>query len=486
MNTRPLTEDEISQILAAINNKLAADTMNVSNVQGRTISIIKDGQIKKSGGIFVSHNEASNVSYKGIYYSLDDFLNAINNFIGSTKKEQTSTFTKKGKVEVDKEVVDEALHEFSSLYISKKNNSKNNADFYTVSRSNENSDSIKKTGGLITNKESNVKEGQYIDSAAAMKILSSIKIPEEEEKAVIPIIPVPKEKEEDIPVIVSILDEKGKENKPVITPIPVKSTNEVVKGIEVPTKKEVEEALDRIPKKKSIITRFTKRKLEPTVKEKVKDYAKKITSALLITGITILLLHGRVGDYPFRKNKDLEPRKTRIERVEETYYEPRIEKKISTIEKVKPSLRIGDIVEMKDGIRYDHNSQADDGGYGIIGQNPYRQEGEYTVDVIAILDGETNDIIGYTSGLGDSLDKLLERNNLTMDDVNSGKVKVRYNVSLGRQSNTYSEHAEESAGWVTYNQEDYEIVGNMGSYSQEALSEAEEFVDTQTKGGMSI
>ena len=216
MNTRPLTEDEISQILAAINNKLAADTMNVSNVQGRTISIIKDGQIKKSGGIFVSHNEASNVSYKGIYYSLDDFLNAINNFIGSTKKEQTSTFTKKGKVEVDKEVVDEALHEFSSLYISKKNNSKNNADFYTVSRSNENSDSIKNAGGLITNKESNVKEGQYIDSAAAMKILSSIRIPGEEEKAVIPIIPVPKEKEEDIPVIVSILDEKEKENKPVI------------------------------------------------------------------------------------------------------------------------------------------------------------------------------------------------------------------------------------------------------------------------------
>lgn len=488
MNTRPLTEEEISKILAAVNDKLAADAMDVSNVQGRVISIIKDGQVKKSGGIFVSHSEATNVSYKGIYYSLDEFLDAINNFLGSVKKEQTSTFTKKGKVEIDKKVVDSALHEFSSLYIKKKDTMNNNAEFYNISRSNENSDSIKSTGGLITKQNSNVKEGQYIDSAAAMKILSSIEVPVEEEKAVIPIIPVPKEKEEDIPVIVSILDEKEKENKPVITPIPtrIKSTNEVIKGMEVPTKEEVEEALKRIPKKKSIISRFTKRKIEPSVKKKVDDYAKKITTALLITGLTVLLFGGRVNDLPFRKIKDQEPRKTRIERVNEIRYEPITEMKVASTEKIKPSLRIGDIVNMKDGVRYDHNSQADDGGYGVIGENPYRQEGEYTVDVIAILDSESNDIIGYTSGLGDSLEGLLERNNLTMADVDSGKVKVRYNVSLGRQSNSYADHYEESAGWVTYNQEDYEIVGNMGNYSTEALSETENFIDTQTEGGMSL
>ena len=474
MNTRPLTEEEIRQILASVSNKLGASSMNVSNVQGRVISIVKDSESKQSGGIFMSKGDTDSTSYMGEFYNLEDFLKALNEFVGSVKKEQTSTFTKKGKVEVDKKVVDEAVHEFTSLIIRKKETKNNNADFYTVSRSNENSDIEKRSGGLITSQGKEVKEGKYIDEAAARQILSSIEIPEEEKVAVIP--PIENKKEE---------KKEKKKEETIIVPGPVSfrvTVDYKTPNMEVPTKKEVEEAVESIGKKTPKRSTFKVNKLHPSIKEKTKEYAKKLAPLLLIP---ILLIHQTklMGKkYP---HKGPLPPRVNIEQTEDIPDIPIPDDKLPAKEMPKEeadhSLKIGDVVMMEKGIKYDHNSQADDKISGVIGENPYREEGEYTVDVIAILDAETNAIIGYTGKAGGSLDKLLEEHNLRMQDVESGKVRVRYNVSEGINKDL---GRAEAAGWVTYKSDTYEKIGNVQNMI--TLDAVVEKIDDSIKEGRSL
>ena len=118
---------------------------------------------------------------------------------------------------------------------------------------------------------------------------------------------------------------------------------------------------------------------------------------------------------------------------------------------------------MLDGMHYDHNSQANDGISGEINANPYRNAGDYTVDVIALVNSATGDLIDYTAEPDGNLEDLLEANGYSMQDIENGTITARYNVSEGQNPNLDGE----PAGWVTYDS-NYQDKGNIIQQTKDA------------------
>ena len=377
-----MNEKEKKELLDRIKDRLIAEGMDISNVEGRVISIVNEELSKKSGGIMMSPKDEGSTSFEGVYYNLDELMEALNDYIENGNEKRSTTVERKGKIELDKEAVDKAIHEASSLYVEKQQ-TKRRVSFYGVSRSNENSDEVKKSGGLITPEGMDVKEGQYISEDGAKAMMDGL--------------------------------------------------------IEVPTKEEVIEAIKEIPEQEKITTTVTRKRLSPELMERLKKYAKRATAIIGIGLVIITATPDIIGG--------------------EDFIPPEPEDVIELIDEEEignNDLEIGDVVELEEGVKFDHNSQGDDGLHGVIGENE-REAGDYTVDVISIMDEDGN-LIDYTSDRDGSLEKLLEENGYTMDDVRSGKISVRYNVSEGINEDL---DRSESAGWIDYNQDNYHDKGNV-------------------------
>lgn len=89
------------------------------------------------------------------------------------------------------------------------------------------------------------------------------------------------------------------------------------------------------------------------------------------------------------------------------------------IQRAVSELSTGDSVFVEEGTRFDHESDRATDKHGIIGQG-LRQEGNYTLEYVSILDGENNIIdVEFQEGvnLGDIVNQTLEERGLTLSDV---------------------------------------------------------------------
>ncbi len=409
-----ITEEEFKQILKEVNNKLDLSTMNSERIEGRVITVVNQVLSKTSGGIMMSKKDHTAEDYQGTYYSEEDFLKGLVDL--ANQKIQTSHFQKVGKVQVDETAVNDALKKFSQLYVAAKQTQLEKQDFYTVSRSDENTTEINNAGGLITKKsdEKMVQEGRYIDEGYAQVVIDNVIVVPAEEP--MPIVP------------------------------------EKTKIIQEPTQEEVERAIENISQQPNFKTGFTKPRLSEKAKEKLKEVAQKFTKVLIIPmlAMSMPVTAVNVDDISPQSIDEGVPIVEVVNDIGDTIDETVNDFGGNNI------LEIGDVVQMNNGDSYDHNSQANDGISGQVGSNPYREEGLYTVDVIAVLDASTNEILGVVQEAGDSLDNALEQAGLTMEDVNSGKVVVRYNVDEGVDLNR-----DAAAGWVTYDKNTYQDLLNI-------------------------
>ena len=433
-----LTEKEIQDLLGSIDNRLESQEMRSNNIIGRTITVVNGEKSKQSGGIMISKSEDSFSDYLGTYYNLEDFLKALNEYI-SQPKEISGTFQRKGKIELDKKVVDEALRDFTSLYLQKKEREVG-ADFYVVSRSDTGENEVRRTGGIITPRDMPVKEGQYIDETTARTIAAGVGMS-------------------------AVIDE------PIIGGVPTGGFFE-----EQPVDKDlVEEIARKIFEQEKQESTFRKRILLGELKKKISELTRRTVPFLLIPIISFSV-NKLMSEYQAPINdpvvpemeKDISdenvivdsPSKVAIDGYSTATFDFGVKdlSQIETEDSSSHSLEIGDIVEMSDGDHYDFTAQAQDGVSGEIGSNPYREAGDYTVDVIAIIDSDTGNIIATTSEKGGNLEDLLLSNGYSHDDIESGKVQVRYNVSEGKNADLDRTNA---AGWVSYDKDSYQSKENI-------------------------
>ncbi len=385
-NTR-LSDLEIQRIVSKVKNRLIAERMLAEHIEGRTITVVNDDINKVSGGIMISKKDATGDDYLGEYFNLEEFLIALDEFLESENEKESSPFERKGKLELDEEGLDDALVEFTSLFVEKQQSK--NAGFYGVSRSDENSKEVQQSGGVILPNGVEAKEGQYVDESTIDAIFDSI--------------------------------------------------------IEVPTEEEIKDAVEKVKDQSEEKTEITRKKEDKPVMDKVKEYGKRIGG---IVGITIALFIARpyIIDDP-----------TVLPPYEPNRIEQREDELAEMFEEGNRDLEIGDVVELEDGVKYDHNSQADDGLSGVIGENDEREAGEYTVDVISIHD-EDGKVIAFTADKDGNLEQLLEENGYSMEDIENGKIKARYNVSEGRNEDL---DRSEAAGWIDYDKDTYKDIGNV-------------------------
>ena len=385
-NTR-LSDLEIQRIVSKVKNRLIAERMLAEHIEGRTITVVNDDINKVSGGIMISKKDAAGDDYLGEYFNLEEFLIALDEFLESENEKESSPFERKGKLELDEEGLDDALVEFTSLFVEKQQSK--NAGFYGVSRSDENSKEVQQSGGVILPDGVEAKEGQYVDESTIDAIFDSI--------------------------------------------------------IEVPTEEEIKDAVEKVKDQSEEKTEITRKKEDKPVMDKVKEYGKRIGG---IVGITIALFIARpyIIDDP-----------TVLPPYEPNRIEQREDELAEMFEEGNRDLEIGDVVELEDGVKYDHNSQADDGLSGVIGENDEREAGEYTVDVISIHD-EDGKLIAFTADKDGNLEQLLEENGYSMEDIENGKIKARYNVSEGRNEDL---DRSEAAGWIDYDKDTYKDIGNV-------------------------
>jgi hypothetical protein len=385
-NTR-LSDLEIQRIVSKVKNRFIAEIMLAEHIEGRTITVVNDDINKVSGGIMISKKDATGDDYLGEYFNLEEFLTALDEFLESENEKESSPFERKGKLELDEEGLDDALVEFTSLFVEKQQSK--NAGFYGVSRSDENSKEVQQSGGVILPNGVEAKEGQYVDESTIDAIFDSI--------------------------------------------------------IEVPTEEEIKDAVEKVKDQSEEKTEITRKKEDKPVMDKVKEYGKRIGG---IVGITIALFIARpyIIDDP-----------TVLPPYEPNRIEQREDELAEMFEEGNRDLEIGDVVELEDGVKYDHNSQADDGLSGVIGENDEREAGEYTVDVISIHD-EDGKVIAFTADKDGNLEQLLEENGYSMEDIENGKIKARYNVSEGRNEDL---DRSEAAGWIDYDKDTYKDIGNV-------------------------
>ena len=394
MENRGLSDAEIRKIIDSVEHKLVAEEMDTKNNVGRTITVVDEKTNKRSGGIMISSKDVADDAYMGNYYNLEEILAALNEFVEKENEKESSGFERKGKVQLDQEGIDEALEEYTSLVIEKQKD--RNPGFYTVSRSDEDSEEFKQTGGLISSED--VKEGQYVDEEAAIAIINSL--------------------------------------------------------LKVPTEEEMEEAIEKITTEESEVTEFERKKVPNQLFEKLKKYAKRIATILLIPIISAAIIAADVtiideGKYNPNPEKRVE------------YIIDEAERMVSEVDG-NHDLEIGDVVVLGDGETYYHNSEENDGLSGNIGEG-IREEGEYTVDVISIHDEDGN-LIAYTYDRDGSLGKLLDENGYSMEDITSGKVSAKYNLIEGKDKDVGIDKEadrEKAAGWVEYDHSTYEDVGNV-------------------------
>ena len=402
-----MNEREKEKILDQVKDRLVAEGMDTKNTEGRVISVVNDEISKRSGGIMMSPSDEGAESYEGEYYSVEELMEAINGYVEKKNEKKTSTFERKGKIGIDQEAIDKAIHEASSLYVEKQQ-TKGNGSFYGVSRSDENSDEVKKSGGLITPEGVDVKEDQYISEDGAKAMMDGL--------------------------------------------------------IELPTEEEIVDAVKKIPEQEEKTTTITRKKMSPETIAKLKEYARRVAA---ITGVVLILLTHGPGPDPENIYEGDSLSNDSQYKTEQSYETP--EDDIATMfdeeEIGNKDLEIGDVVELNDGVQFDHNSQGDDGLTGVIGEGE-REAGDYTVDVISIMDADGN-LIDYTSDRDGSLERLLEENGYTMEDIRNGKVSARYNVSEGINEDL---SRDEAAGWINYDQDNYHDKGNVVQDNIEELN----------------
>ena len=89
------------------------------------------------------------------------------------------------------------------------------------------------------------------------------------------------------------------------------------------------------------------------------------------------------------------------------------------VQRAVSELSTGDSVFVEEGTRFDHESDKATDKHGIIGQG-LRQEGNYTLEYVSILDGDNNIIdVEFQEGvnLGEIVNQTLEERGLTLSDV---------------------------------------------------------------------
>ena len=64
-----MNEREKKELLDRIKDRLIAEGMDISNVEGRVISIVNEELSKKSGGIMMSPKDEGSTSFEGVYYN---------------------------------------------------------------------------------------------------------------------------------------------------------------------------------------------------------------------------------------------------------------------------------------------------------------------------------------------------------------------------------------------------------------------------------
>ena len=87
------------------------------------------------------------------------------------------------------------------------------------------------------------------------------------------------------------------------------------------------------------------------------------------------------------------------------------------------------------------------------------------------------DIIATSSEKGGNLEDLLLSNGYFHDDIESGKIQVRYNVSEGKNADLDRTNA---AGWLSYDKDSYQAKENIIN------DMLDEHVSDKDQGGKSI
>ena len=440
----PLTDEELLEVLKEVRDRIAAEVMEADNITGRTITIDNQNTTKRSGGIMISKKENADNAYIGTYYSFEEFMTALDELMAKKSAEMTSTFKRKTTLKVDSKAVAEALKEYSSLVIEKQGTSRN-ADTYVVSRSDPGSDTEKRTGGIFTPVGMPVKEGRYIDRDTAKRISDGV-IAEKDKIAPPPIYinPTPgnspatgKDNNPGPDVVQNppgqgkTKDDSNKENNDT----PVASTFE---------KKGKVQKLSRLLSEVFFAIPFVPTLLIPTpVRPKYVDPT-DIPPAIEITVDTDDADEKREEDIPTTEKE--EPEKEVTESVPENKDNP-------------VTVRNGDIIYVPEGTQYDHTSLGNDRISGTVGENPYREPGEYKVNIVVLIDAESGEWIDGTYEEGEGELELLAKNGLTVEDVKSGKIIVKYHISKGRTD-------EHPTGWVPYDPNDPNSYQKVGSVAQ--------------------
>lgn len=440
----PLTDEELLEVLKEVRDRIVAEVMEADNITGRTITIDNQNTTKRSGGIMISKKENADNAYIGTYYSFDEFMTALDELMAKRSAEVTSTFKRKTTLKVDSKAVAEALKEYSSLVIEKQGTSRN-ADTYVVSRSDPGSDTEKRTGGIFTPVGMPVKEGRYIDRDTAKRISDGVIA--EKDKVVIPPQPTPPSR------------------KPSSGNNPNTGQDKAQDPLAQEPSHQAETSKDELSKKKddkSESSTYSKKgkasKLARLLSETMFAFPFVISS--FIPGYIKPPKNINPADIPpaievtVETDEADEKREEDIPTTEKEEDEKEVTESVPENKDNPVTVRNGDIIYVPEGTQYDHTSLGNDRISGTVGENPYREPGEYKVNIVVLIDAESGEWIDGTYEEGEGELELLAKNGLTEEDVKSGKIIVKYHISKGRTD-------EHPTGWVPYDPNSYQKVGSV-------------------------
>ncbi len=394
------TEEEIKLILDDPLSQVAISDAPMGPGREDKAATITDaqGNSMRTSNVMMGYNRRGLNLPSGDYVSADELSSAMTTFLTEDSENKTIVCRSTGKV-VDvsslTSTVIEALVEGPGLTLVGESDKITNQTAYTYGIR---GDTKQTRVFMAGNKGIQLPNGEYVTLDELQGAMSDYVYMVKDDPVIVPPIPpVPPVGPEDNEMDPIPPRTPGGETPPPIEP---KDPGEEFEEPE-PSKEEEDEE-----KEKHVVT--GRRKWE------------KWQTIAIAVGTAIIMLIASLGlDNVLAQKQITEIQEKATYSMSQMTEQQTFETAEEAVQRAISDLTTGDSVFVEEGTRFDHESDKATDKHGIIGQG-LREEGNYTLEYISILDGENNIIeVEFQEGVnvGDVVTQTLEERGLTLDDV---------------------------------------------------------------------
>lgn len=387
------TEEEIKLILDDPLSQVAISDAPMGPGREDKSATITDaqGNSMRTSNVMMGYNRRGLNLPSGEYVSADELSSAMTTFLTEDSENKTIVCRSTGKV-VDvsslTSTVIEALVEGPGLTLVGKSDKITNQTAYTYGiRGDEKQSRIFMAG----NKGIQLPNGEYVTLDELQGAISDYVYMVKDEPVVVPPIIPPRKPEDDEFEPRKPGDD---ERDPTPPPIEPKDTDDEI----VEPEKDDEE--------KHVVT--GRRRWE------------KWQTIAIAVGTAIIMLIASLGlDNVIAQKQITEIQEKATYSISQMSEQQTFETAEEAVQRAISDLTTGDSVFVEEGTRFDHESDKATDKHGIIGQG-LREEGNYTLEYISILDGDNNIIeVEFQEGVnvGDVVTQTLQERGLSLSDV---------------------------------------------------------------------